>query len=203
MSPGWRQQDHALLNDVSIADLSACPDGRSILLSLSSRDIVGNTNTWKIGADGSNLKQLSKGRQEFKAECSPDSKWAYFSDNTGNRVQRVSIDGGTPETVPGADSFRTPSSLRTLSASHPPPPPPPRLDGKTLSCAIRLIFSPLSLRRSSWCRSRCRPKTARCDLLIRILRFPITDRASLPDGKSLASTPIRQNGSGRLVASSH
>ncbi len=78
-----------------------------ILLSLSGRDAVGehNKRTWKIGADGSNLlTQLSKGRQEFKAECSPaDSKWAYFSDNTGSRVQRVSIDGGTLKRCRGAD----------------------------------------------------------------------------------------------------
>ena len=119
-----------LLSDVEIADVSACPDGRTILLSLSSRDIVGNTNTWKIGADGSNLKQLSKGRQEFKAECSPDSKWACFSDNTGNRVQRVSIDGGTPETVPGAD---VPDSIITSHALSLSP------DGKTLAYTIDLL----------------------------------------------------------------
>ena len=170
-----------LLNDVSIADLSACPDGRSILLSLSSRDIVGNTNTWKIGADGSNLKQLSKGRQEFKAECSPDSKWAYFSDNTGNRVQRVSIDGGTPETVPGAD---VPKSIITSHALGLSP------DGKTLAYAIdilatftqKIVMVPLDAGPKPQVRF-LEPNPAISNYGPRFT----------PDGKSLVY-PIRQNG---------
>src|ERR1700675_2428417 len=88
-----------VLSDASIGAVAACPDGRTILLSLNSRDVLGSINTWKIGTDGSNLKQLSKGRQEYAEECSPDSKWAYFTDNEGNRVQRAAIDGGAPETV--------------------------------------------------------------------------------------------------------
>ena len=170
-----------LLNDVSIADLSACPDGRTILLSLSSRDIVGNTNTWKIGADGSNLKQLSKGRQEFKAECSPDSKWAYFSDNTGNRVQRVSIDGGTPETVPGAD---VPNSIITSHALGLSP------DGKTLAYTIDILatFTPKIV---------MVPLDAGPKPQVRFLEpNPAISNYGprfTPDGKSLVY-PIRQNG---------
>jgi eukaryotic-like serine/threonine-protein kinase len=170
-----------LLNDVEIADVSACPDGRTILLSLSSRDIVGYTNTWKIGADGSNLKQLSKGRQEFKAECSPDSKWAYFSDYTGNRVQRVTIDGGTPETVPGAD---VPNSIITSHALGLSP------DGKTLAYTIDILatFTPKIV---------MVPLDAGPKPQVRFLEpNPAISNYGprfTPDGKSLVY-PIRQNG---------
>ena len=91
-----------LLTDSSTQNVSVCPDGRTILLSLSGRDAIENTNVWRINSDGSNLKQLSKGRSDVGPECSRDSKWVYFLNLGGNRVERVPIDGGTPETVPGS-----------------------------------------------------------------------------------------------------
>ena len=119
-----------VLSDVSIGTIGACPDGRTILLSLNSRDVLGSINTWKIGADGSNLKQLSKGRQEYAVECSLDSKWAYFTDNEGNRVQRAAIDGGAPETVPGTDIPHSIIASHDLAFSP---------DGKTLSYVIDVL----------------------------------------------------------------
>lgn len=91
-----------VLSDSSIGDVDGCPDGRTILLSLTGRDALENTNVWRINSDGSNLRQLSKGRQDWTVECSPDSKWAYWTNNTTNRAERVSVDGGSPETVPGS-----------------------------------------------------------------------------------------------------
>jgi Tol biopolymer transport system component len=58
-------------------------------------------NTWRVNTDGTNLKQLSKGQRDFPSECSLDSKWAYYINQSASRVERVPIDGGTPETVPG------------------------------------------------------------------------------------------------------
>jgi eukaryotic-like serine/threonine-protein kinase len=119
-----------LLSDASFGNLAACPDGRTILLSLNSRDVMGSNNTWKIGADGSNLKQISKGRQEYAVECSPDSKWAYFTDNQSNQVQRAVIDGGAPEMVPGTDIPHSIIASHDLSFSP---------DGKTLGFVIDTI----------------------------------------------------------------
>jgi serine/threonine protein kinase len=91
-----------LLADSELQNVSVCPDGRTILLSLTGRDAIEDTNVWRINSDGSNLKQLSNGRSELGAECSRDSKWVYFINVDGNRVERVSVNGGTPETVPGS-----------------------------------------------------------------------------------------------------
>jgi serine/threonine protein kinase len=85
----------SLLDNASVSYLSACADGRTLLLALPDQGI------WRINADGTNLKQLSNGHRDSAPECSADSKWAYYLDSTPSRVRRVSIDGGTPETVPG------------------------------------------------------------------------------------------------------
>ena len=90
-----------LLNNAPILALSACPDGRAVLLILIGQGGGTAARVWRVNADGTNLKQLSTGQNDFRVDCSPDSKWAYFLDGDANRVERVSVDGGTPETVPG------------------------------------------------------------------------------------------------------
>ena len=171
-----------VLTDVSLGSIAACPDGRSIILSLNSRDVLGNINTWKIGADGSNLKQLSKGRQEYAVECSPDSKWAYFTDNQGNRVQRAAIDGGAPETVPGTDIPHSIIASHDLSFSP---------DGKTLGYVIdsvtanvisKIVLVPLD--------AGPKPQVRFLEPNPGISNY---GPRFTPDGKSLVY-PIRQNG---------
>ena len=90
-----------LLNNAPILALSACPDGRAVLLILIGQGGGTAARVWRVNADGTNLKQLSTGQNDFRVDCSPDSKWAYFLDGDANRVERVSVDGGTPETVLG------------------------------------------------------------------------------------------------------
>ena len=90
-----------LLNNAPILALSACPDGRALILILIGQGGGIATRVWRVNADGTNLKQLSNGQNDYRADCSPDSKWAYFLDGDANRIERVPIDGGTPETVPG------------------------------------------------------------------------------------------------------
>jgi serine/threonine protein kinase len=172
-----------VLSDVALGGIAACPDGRTILMNLNSRDVLGNINTWKIGADGSNLKQLSKGRQEYTVECSPDSKWAYFTENTASRVERVAIDGGTPETVPGT------AVPHAIIASHALGVSP---DGKTLVFVIDSIVA-----------NSMTPKIALVPLDAGPqpqVRFVEPNPAIssygarfTPDGKALVY-PIRQNG---------
>src|SRR5271156_2025017 len=90
-----------LLNDASIRSVSACPDGRTLVLALIGQGGGTSTNIWRINADGTNLKQLTSGQFDDGPECSVDSKWViYFQENAGH-VERVPVDGGAPETLPG------------------------------------------------------------------------------------------------------
>ena len=79
---------------------SVSPDGRYIVFD-SSRN-SGSLNTfyvWRMNIDGSNLKQLTQGGNEFFPVCSPDGKWVLFNplnDSGKQSLWRVSIDGGDP-----------------------------------------------------------------------------------------------------------
>jgi eukaryotic-like serine/threonine-protein kinase len=91
-----------LLNNAPLLSVSACPDQRTLILVLIGQGGGNATKVWRINADGSNLKQLSNGQNDFRSECSRDSKWAYYLDGDANQIKRIPIDGGTPEVVPGS-----------------------------------------------------------------------------------------------------
>jgi len=90
-----------LANIGSNYSISVCPDGRTLLLSLIDQGGGSGTNIWRINSDGTNLKQLSNGRFDIGPECSRDSKTAYYINQDASRIERVPVDGGTPETLPG------------------------------------------------------------------------------------------------------
>ena len=90
-----------LLNNASSTSVSLCPDGRTLLLSLIGQGGGTGTNIWRVGADGTNLKQLSYGQRDRGPQCSRDSRWVYYINANASRIERVPIDGGTPETLPG------------------------------------------------------------------------------------------------------
>jgi Tol biopolymer transport system component len=57
-------------------------------------------NLWRTDVSGANPVQLTKGRNDQYPTCSPDGKWVYFLSIPDNlALKRVSINGGTPETV--------------------------------------------------------------------------------------------------------
>ena len=58
---------------------------------------------YRVDTDGSNVRQIAKvrGGPNIKQSCSPDGKWVYYQENNPDRTLRVSVDGGTPEEVPG------------------------------------------------------------------------------------------------------
>src|ERR1700683_1703701 len=90
-----------LLSNTTVTSVSVCPDGRTLLLSLIGQEGGNSTNIWRINADGTNLKQLSNGKRDRISQCSRDSKWAYYVNANDSRVERVPVDGGTPEALPG------------------------------------------------------------------------------------------------------
>jgi Tol biopolymer transport system component/predicted Ser/Thr protein kinase len=91
-----------LLDNASIDSVSACLDGRILLLTLIGHGGGNEANVWRVNTDGTSLTQLSKGQRDLGPECSLDSKWAYYVDQNANRVERVPVKGGTPEVVPGS-----------------------------------------------------------------------------------------------------
>jgi len=118
-----------LLSNASFLSVSACPDGRTVILSLIGQGGGNATRIWRINADGTDLKQLSNGQNEFRAGCSRDSKWAYYFNGDAGRIERVPVDGGTPEVVPGTAIPHALSSGRIFDLSP---------DGKWLAFFIAL-----------------------------------------------------------------
>ena len=98
------QNPTVLLGDpnAGILNLSHCGD-RYLLLSWAYH--ASNTiNIWRTSADGAAPKKLTSGGFDTNPACSPDGKWVYFVDRPGtSRLMRVSVDGGTPEPLKGAD----------------------------------------------------------------------------------------------------
>jgi eukaryotic-like serine/threonine-protein kinase len=58
---------------------------------------------YRVGVDGSNLQPLTRvrGGPNVVPRCSPDGKWLYYQESGPDKTLRVSLDGGTPEEVPG------------------------------------------------------------------------------------------------------
>ncbi len=57
-------------------------------------------NLWRMTASGADFKQLTFGAAESDPLCSSDGKWVYYVDFGDNQsLKRVSIDGGSPETI--------------------------------------------------------------------------------------------------------
>jgi Tol biopolymer transport system component len=58
---------------------------------------------WRVGFDGSGLKQLTNGLGEFNGNVSPDGKWVYYNAFADRlRVARVPAGGGEATTIEGA-----------------------------------------------------------------------------------------------------
>ena len=58
----------------------------------------GKPHIFRIDRNGNNLKQLTSGTYEDWPSLSPDGQWVIYhgSDSSGDRIWKVSIDGGSP-----------------------------------------------------------------------------------------------------------
>jgi eukaryotic-like serine/threonine-protein kinase len=83
---------------------SACPDGRSLVFELVLHGGGDRENIWRIDSTGGNLRQITHGRQDKFAVCSPDSRWVYYiAQGDQQALSRVLIDGGSPQTLSNLD----------------------------------------------------------------------------------------------------
>jgi eukaryotic-like serine/threonine-protein kinase len=63
-----------------VVSASACDNGRELVLSWNYREGSNGTTVWRTAQDGSNPVQLTHGKADFAALCSPDAHWAYYGD---------------------------------------------------------------------------------------------------------------------------
>jgi serine/threonine protein kinase len=80
----------------------ACADGHILFMTGSSGKIEGHI--WRADADGGNAKELTSGKFDYLAACSPDGKTVLYSD-ADNKLERVSTDGGAAQPISGSPVF--------------------------------------------------------------------------------------------------
>jgi serine/threonine protein kinase/Tol biopolymer transport system component len=79
---------------------SACTDGHYVVFDMALHGGTTDTDIWRIDSAGGNLKQLTTGKLDKYAECSPDNRWVYYNEQRElGRLARISIDGGSPQTI--------------------------------------------------------------------------------------------------------
>jgi eukaryotic-like serine/threonine-protein kinase len=96
--------DMAMLVSDSAAQIiqpTSCQDGRFVVFIWAGHSGSNKAGLWRVNADGSNPKQLTYGKQDIAPNCSPDGRWVFYEDMVTLQLNRVSIDGGAPEIVPG------------------------------------------------------------------------------------------------------
>jgi Tol biopolymer transport system component len=79
---------------------AVCGDGRYVVYRQVGSGSGTSANLWRMDLNGTNQKQLTSGRNEQEPICAKDGIWVYYVDSADNRyVKRVSVEGGSPETV--------------------------------------------------------------------------------------------------------
>ena len=75
------------------------PDGRKVAMILSKG---GSPDVYVSDADGSNLRQLTRTREDESSPCwSPDGQWICYATKVKDRrvLRKVSVSGGEPQTI--------------------------------------------------------------------------------------------------------
>jgi eukaryotic-like serine/threonine-protein kinase len=95
-------QQVTLLNDPlsDISSVAVCNNSPFLILSWYVPRGGSGRNIWRVRADGSDLQQITYGKDDVNPICSSDGKWIYFTDIAGFRLMRVPLSGGKAEPVP-------------------------------------------------------------------------------------------------------
>jgi serine/threonine protein kinase len=80
--------------------VAVCGDGRYLVFRQLARTTASSANLWRANLDGSDQRQLTPGFSEQAPSCAKSGPWVYYVDTNDNGyLKRVSLDGGSPETV--------------------------------------------------------------------------------------------------------
>jgi eukaryotic-like serine/threonine-protein kinase len=72
-----------------------CSDGRVIFMAATAKI---EAHLWRADADGGNAKELTSGKFDYQAVCSPDSKTMVYSD-ADNKLHKVGMEGGAAQQI--------------------------------------------------------------------------------------------------------
>jgi len=81
--------------NASLGPAAICDSGHTIVVTISGHDNDNSGRLWRMDADGSNLKRLTSGEDEFLPRCAPAGKWVYYTGSGESRWMRVSLAGGS------------------------------------------------------------------------------------------------------------
>ena len=80
--------------------VAVCGDGRYFVFRQLARTTASSANLWRSNLDGSDQRQLTSGLSDQEPTCAKSGPWVYYLDTNDNGyLKRVSVDGGSPETV--------------------------------------------------------------------------------------------------------
>ena len=87
-------------------EVASCGNGNYVVFRAIGRaGGAGTANFWRVDSNGTNLKQITFGVNDRVPACSNDGKWLYYIDAADNHfLKRLSVEGGTPETIIKAPS---------------------------------------------------------------------------------------------------
>jgi Tol biopolymer transport system component len=117
---------------------ASCSDGRTVIFR---SWLGGGFSIWRVDTDGSNLRQLTQGSDDFSPVCSPDSKWVIFSSDRSGKstLWKVPVGGGDPMQVTDyASSYAAISpDGKWIACLYFPDPAPTRTGGRLPSFPLR------------------------------------------------------------------
>jgi len=88
-------------SDRNIRFLQGCGDGKHLIYNAVNN---GDSEIWRMDADGSNPTQLTHGKSAVFPQCAPDGQSFIYWDPETGKQWRMSVEGGTPTQLDLPDS---------------------------------------------------------------------------------------------------
>jgi serine/threonine protein kinase len=108
-SDGAKQTELFSDSAVSLGGVAVCQTGHTLVIRMRGREGNDTGQIWRMDADGSNLKRLTNGKDDFRPLCSPQGKWVYYYEGKSSGWMRIPLEGGTPELLPATGVAGSPT----------------------------------------------------------------------------------------------